>query len=138
MHKTSEKIAKQKKVLTKAVLSSAKQLGLTMDQLAIVINLDSVETLNSLELDPDSSQGELAIILIRIAISLDALTAGIGVNTVSNLEAGRNVSFENLVRVAMVLGRLQELEELFKPHLNSVDDILRYESNTARQRIKRK
>ena len=61
-----------------------------------------------------------------------------GVNTVSNLEAGRNVSFENLVRVAMVLGRLKELEELFKPHLNSVDDILRYESNTARQRIKRK
>ena len=67
-----------------------------------------------------------------------AACAGIGVNTVSNLEAGRNVSFENLIRVAMVLGRLQELEELFKPHLNSVDDILRYESNTARQRIKRK
>ena len=67
-----------------------------------------------------------------------AARAGIGVNTVSNLEAGRNVSFENLIRVAMVLGRLQELEELFKPHLNSVDDILRYESNTARQRIKSK
>ena len=67
-----------------------------------------------------------------------AARAGIGVNTVSNLEAGRNVSFENLIRVAMVLGRLQELEELFKPHLNSVDDILRYESNTARQRIRRK
>ena len=49
-----------------------------------------------------------------------------------------NISFENLVRVAMVLGRLKELEELFKPHLKSVDDILRYESNTARQRIKRK
>ncbi|WDE16117.1 MbcA/ParS/Xre antitoxin family protein [Acinetobacter schindleri] len=76
MHKTSEKIAKQKNVLAKAVLSSAKQLGLTQDQLAIVLNLDSVETLNSLELDPDSSQGELAIILIRIAISLDALTGG--------------------------------------------------------------
>lgn len=67
-----------------------------------------------------------------------AARAGIGVNTVSNLEAGRNVSFENLVRVAMVLGRLQELEKLFKPHLNSVDDILRYESNTAHQRIKTK
>ena len=67
-----------------------------------------------------------------------ATRAGISVNTVSNLEAGRNVSFENLVRVAMVLGRLKELEELFKPHLNSVNDILRYESNTARQRIKRK
>ncbi|WP_216072436.1 antitoxin Xre/MbcA/ParS toxin-binding domain-containing protein, partial [Acinetobacter baumannii] len=60
----------------KAVLSSAKQLGLTQEQLAIVLNLDSMETLNSLELDPDSSQGELAIILIRIAISLDALTGG--------------------------------------------------------------
>ena len=67
-----------------------------------------------------------------------ATRAGISVNTVSNLEAGRNVSFENLVRVAMVLGRLKELEELFKPDLNSVNDILRYESNTARQRIKRK
>ncbi|WP_411688637.1 antitoxin Xre/MbcA/ParS toxin-binding domain-containing protein [Acinetobacter indicus] len=76
MHKTPEKIAKQKKVLAKAVLSSANQLGLTQEQLAIVLNLDSVETLNSLELDPDSSQGELAIILIRIAISLDALTGG--------------------------------------------------------------
>ncbi|ENU89755.1 hypothetical protein F972_00906 [Acinetobacter sp. CIP 102529] len=51
-------------------------LCLTQDQLAIVLNLDSVETLNSLELDPDSSLGELAIILIRIAISLDALTGG--------------------------------------------------------------
>ena len=35
-----------------------------------------MKTLNSLQLDPDSSQGELAIILIRIAISLDALTGG--------------------------------------------------------------
>ena len=76
MHKTPEKIAKQKKVLAKAVLSSANQLGLTQGQLAIILNLDSIETLNSLELDPDSSQGELAIILIRIAISLDALTGG--------------------------------------------------------------
>ncbi|HRN46102.1 MAG TPA: helix-turn-helix transcriptional regulator [Flavobacterium sp.] len=67
-----------------------------------------------------------------------AARAGIGVNTVSNLEAGRNVSFENLVRVTMVLGRLDELEALFKPNLNSVDDILRYESTASRQRIKRK
>lgn len=41
------------------------------------------------------------------------------------------------VNIAKV-GVLKELEELFKPHLNSVEDILRYESNTARQRIKRK
>jgi len=38
-----------------------------------------------------------------------AARAGVGVNTVSNLEAGRNVSVENLVRIAMVLGRLDPL-----------------------------
>lgn len=64
--------------------------------------------------------------------------AGIAVNTVSNLEAGRNVGFESMVRVAMVLGRAKELEGLFLPKLDSVDDILRYESTAKRQRIKRK
>lgn len=64
--------------------------------------------------------------------------AGIGVNTLSNLEAGRNVSFESLVRAAMVLGRLSELEALFMPKLESLDDILRYEKSASRQRIKRK
>jgi transcriptional regulator with XRE-family HTH domain len=67
-----------------------------------------------------------------------ARASGVGVNTVSNLEAGRNVSVENLIRIAMVLGRLNELQELFQPQLNSVNDILRYESQSKRQRIKRK
>lgn len=66
-----------------------------------------------------------------------ASRAGIGVNTVSNLEAGRNVGFENLVRVAMVLGRAKELEALFMPQIDSIDDLLRYEKSTARQRVKR-
>ncbi len=66
-----------------------------------------------------------------------ASRAGIGVNTVSNLEAGRNVGFENLVRVAMVLGRGKELEALFMPQIDSIDDLLRYEKSTARQRVKR-
>jgi len=64
--------------------------------------------------------------------------AGIGTNTVSNLEAGRSVGFENLVRIAMVLGRTQELEALFLPKLESIDDIQRYEESTHRQRIRRK
>lgn len=64
--------------------------------------------------------------------------AGIGINTVSNLEAGRNVGFENVIRVAMVLGRSKELEGLFLPKVDSVDDIRRYENSANRQRIKRK
>lgn len=67
-----------------------------------------------------------------------AARAGIGVNTVSNLEAGRNVGFESVIRVATVLGRLQELQELFKPQLDSLDDMLRYENSAKRQRIKKK
>ncbi len=67
-----------------------------------------------------------------------AARAGIGVNTLSNLEAGRNVAFESVIRVAMVLGRLKELEELFKPKLDSLDDVLRYESSANRYRVKKK
>lgn len=67
-----------------------------------------------------------------------AARAGIGVGTLSNMEAGRSVAFDSVVRVAMVLGRLNELEQLFLPQLDSLDDILRYEESTKRQRVKRK
>ncbi|WP_132456863.1 helix-turn-helix domain-containing protein [Samsonia erythrinae] len=66
-----------------------------------------------------------------------AARSGIGVNTVSNLESGRNVGVGTLVRVAMVLGRGSELAALFMPKIDSLDDLLRYEKNATRQRIKR-
>lgn len=64
--------------------------------------------------------------------------AGIGANTVSNLEAGRNVGFEAVVRVAMALGRIKELEGLFLPKLDSIEDIQRYERSANRVRTKKK
>lgn len=67
-----------------------------------------------------------------------ATRAGVGINTVSNLESGRNVSFETVVRVAMVLSRGKELEGLFLPKLDSLEDILRYEASAKRQRSKRR
>lgn len=67
-----------------------------------------------------------------------AARAGVGVNTLSNLESGRNTSFESVVRVAMVLGRSAELAALFQPRLDSLDDMLRYEASTQRHRVKRK
>lgn len=67
-----------------------------------------------------------------------AARAGIAANTVSNLEAGRSVTFENMVRVAMVLGRAAELAALFKPRLDSLNDIRRYENSATRRRIRRK
>ncbi|MDY6531272.1 antitoxin Xre/MbcA/ParS toxin-binding domain-containing protein [Acinetobacter faecalis] len=75
MHTTSEKTTKQKMILAKAILAAAERLGLTQDQLALTLNIDSV-TLGALTLDPTSKQGELALTLIRIATSLDALTGG--------------------------------------------------------------
>lgn len=78
----------------------------------------------------------------RLALNMTqadlAARAGIGTNTVSNLEAGRNVGFENLVRVAMALGRAQELDGLFMPRLESIEDIQRYEDSAKRLRSKRK
>jgi hypothetical protein len=38
----------------------------------------------------------------------------------------------------MVLGFADELETLFKPKIESLDDILRYEKSATRHRIKRK
>jgi transcriptional regulator with XRE-family HTH domain len=67
-----------------------------------------------------------------------AQRAGVGVNTVSNLEAGRNVGFEVVVRIAMALGRGSELEALFMPKLESLDDLRRFEANAGRQRIKKR
>lgn len=63
--------------------------------------------------------------------------AGVGVNTVSNLEAGRNVGLETVVRVAMVLGRAKELDGLFRPRLESLDDVRRYEDTAHRRRVRR-
>ncbi|MCA4778202.1 DUF2384 domain-containing protein [Acinetobacter towneri] len=76
MHTTSEKTAKQKMILAKAVLAAAERLGLAQDQLALILSINSVKTLTSLELDPTSKQGEIALALIRITTSLDALTGG--------------------------------------------------------------
>lgn len=76
MRTTSEKTAKQKMILAKAVLAAAERLGLTQDQLALILNIDSVKKLTSLELDPTSKQGEIALTIIRITTSLDALTGG--------------------------------------------------------------
>lgn len=66
-----------------------------------------------------------------------ASRAGIGVNTLSNLEAGKNVGIESMIRVAMVLGRIKEIEALFLPKLENIDDIMRYEKGAGRQRIRK-
>lgn len=66
-------------VLAKAVLRAADQLGLRQAELARALGLHrtAISRLKqSATLDPASKTGELALLLIRIARSLSALTGG--------------------------------------------------------------
>lgn len=66
-------------VLAKAVLKAAEQLGLKQIELASVLGMHrtAVSRLKqNPSLDPASKQGELALLLLRIARALFALTGG--------------------------------------------------------------
>lgn len=66
-------------VLAKAVLKAAEQLGLKQAELAAVLGIHrtAISRLKQTpSLDPDSKTGELALLLIRVARSLYALTGG--------------------------------------------------------------
>jgi DNA-binding XRE family transcriptional regulator len=67
-------------VLTRALLRAATILGLTQKDLAGVVGV-SAATLSRVvgggrTLDPDSKEGELALLLLRVFRSLDALLGG--------------------------------------------------------------
>jgi hypothetical protein len=66
-------------VLAKAVLSAAARLGLRNRHLAVVIG-SSEASVSRLQhgrgLDPDTKEGELALLFLRLYRSLDALVGG--------------------------------------------------------------
>jgi len=66
-------------VLAKAVLAAAEQLGLKQTELGAVLGVHrtAISRLKqSHNLDPQSKQGELALLLVRLARALYALTGG--------------------------------------------------------------
>ncbi len=68
-------------VLAKAALNAAAQLGLKQTELAAVLGMHrtAVSRLKrSPTIDPESKQGELALLFVRLARSLFALTGGDG------------------------------------------------------------
>jgi DNA-binding XRE family transcriptional regulator len=69
----------QASVLAKAVLNAADQLGLKQAELAAVLGIHRTAVSRLKQnpaLDPKSKQGELALLVIRIARALFALTGG--------------------------------------------------------------
>jgi len=69
----------QETVLAKAVLNAAEQLGLKQAELAAVLGVHrtAISRLKqNKSLDPLSKQGEIALLVVRIARALFALTGG--------------------------------------------------------------
>jgi len=69
----------QETVLAKAVLNAAEQLGLKQAELAAVMGVHrtAISRLKqNKSLDPLSKQGEIALLVVRIARALFALTGG--------------------------------------------------------------
>lgn len=82
-HKTHKEIAPdaQKKVLTKALIRLAERLALSRQELSAIIgpseaSLSRLFTKPNHYLDPSSKEGQLAILLLRLFRSLDALLGG--------------------------------------------------------------
>lgn len=70
-----KQMTNSEKVLAKAVLAAAKKMGLTYDQLTIILGID----LSRINIDCcklSSLQKEIALKLIRITIALDSLVGG--------------------------------------------------------------
>ena len=75
----SEQQTSSKAVLGKAVLRAAEHLHLSQSQLARVLGMDVVaitQLQNQTEIDPNSKQGKLALLLIRLYQALYTLTGG--------------------------------------------------------------
>ena len=62
--------------LAKAVINTSSQLGLTQADLAAVLDMDRKAVSRLTALDPASKQGEIALILVQIALALSDLTGG--------------------------------------------------------------
>jgi len=62
-------------ILTKALLNTGKILGLTQDELGVIVGRDRT-AFHRAGLTPQSKAGELALLLIRVYRSLYALVGG--------------------------------------------------------------
>ena len=66
-------------VLAKAIVNASTQLGLKQSEIAAALGMHRTafsRVKTKLSLDPQSKQGELALIVVRIARALFALTGG--------------------------------------------------------------
>lgn len=124
------------KLLAKAVLNTAKKLSLDIDQLTRVLGIDNTPTLQLTALDPDSKQGERAIIWIRIFRLLYELNGGdmqwirLYMNSQNHLTGGiplQQIQQENgLIKVLESLERVSPNQKYRKLEIQKY--ILAYDS----------
>lgn len=95
-------------LLAKAVLNTAEKFGLNSNQLARVLGVDYTTILQLKSLDPDSKQGERALILIRIFRSLYELNGG------DMSWMGRYMNSPNRLTGGIPFNQIQQEEGLIK------------------------
>ncbi|MFO6422536.1 antitoxin Xre/MbcA/ParS toxin-binding domain-containing protein [Motilimonas sp. KMU-193] len=76
MSAVQQTVATPEQVLAKALLNVGEQLALNKTELAAVIGIHRTGLSRLTSLDPKSKQGELALLLIRLARALYASTGG--------------------------------------------------------------
>jgi transcriptional regulator with XRE-family HTH domain len=109
-HAAAEKKARAAQVLTKAVLRAAEILGISQKELAAIVGV-SPATLSRVAggqkfLSPQSKEGELALLFVRVFRSLDALLGGDEANARTWLRS------ENLYLAGTPAERMQSVKGL--------------------------
>jgi hypothetical protein len=118
-HPLSFPTADPASVLTKAVLAAAQRLHLRNNRLAEVIGTSeaTVSRLSGAKtIDPDSKQGELALLFVRLYRSLDALVGGDDAQARAWLHASNHhlggVPAERIRRVEGLIDVIQYLDAM--------------------------
>lgn len=64
--------------------------------------------------------------------------AGLGVSTVQRIEQGNGGTFENVIRLIMALGLIDQMESLLLPVKNNLDDVMKIQEVQQRQRVSKR
>lgn len=100
-----EQMTNSEKVLAKAVLTAAQKIGLTHDQLAMILDINlSITNIDCCRFS--LPQKEVALKLIRITVAVDTLSGG-------NISAIQHfMKYPNKITKGIPLDQIQNISEL--------------------------
>lgn len=100
-----EQMTNSEKVLAKAVLTAAQKIGLTHDQLAMILDINlSITNIDCCRFS--LPQKEVALKLIRITVAVDTLSGG-NISTIQHF-----MKYPNKITKGIPLDQIQNISEL--------------------------